>query len=117
VSEIKQGTPLELSDAEQAAATLAALRLKIGDTTEGDLILSDDDLAVFIAAWPDNLELAAADAAEAIAAKFSRGFNFSTDGQSFNRRERVEHYADLAKRLRSRGGVFVWPTPEPEDEP
>jgi len=116
VTEFKQGAPIKVvDDAEQQASTLAAVRLKIGDTTPEDQILSDADLAVCIAAWPDNLELAAADAAEAIAAKFSRGYNFSTDGQSFNRRERVEHYADLAKRLRSRGGVFVWPTAEPED--
>jgi hypothetical protein len=117
VSEFNQGPPIELAtDAEQEAATLAALRLKVGDPTGEDQILSDDDLATCLAAWPDNLDLAAADAAEAISAKFSRGFNFTTDGQSFNRRERVEHYADLAKRLRSRGGVFVWPTPEVKDE-
>ena len=95
---------------------MRALRLKIGDPSAVDELLSDKELILCLAAWPDNLEMAAADAAEAIAAKFSRGFNFSTDGQSFNRRERVEHYSDLAKRLRSRGGVFVWPTPEAEDE-
>lgn len=93
------------------------VRVKVGDNDESAQLLSDEEVEEFVAAWPGNLEMAAADAAEAIAAKFSRAFNFSTDGQSFNRRERVEHYTDLAKRLRSRGGVFVWPTPEAEDEP
>ena len=88
------------------------VRLKIGDTDTEDALLVDEEIEVFIEAWPGNIELAAADAADAIAAKFSRGFNFATDGQAFNRRERVEHYADLAKRLRSRGGIFVWPTAE-----
>jgi hypothetical protein len=92
------------------------VRIKIGDNDEAAQLLGDEEIEDFITAWPNNVEMAAADAAEAIAAKFSRGFNFSTDGQSFNRRERVEHYTDLAKRLRSRGGVFVWPTPEAEDE-
>ena len=95
---------------------LDRVRLKIGDTDTENALLVDEEIEAFIDAWPNNIEMAAADSADAIAAKFSRGFNFSTDGQSFNRRERVEHYTDLAKRLRSRGGVFVWPTAAPEDE-
>ena len=85
------------------------LRQKIGDADETDQILTDDEVDLHLAAWPENVELAAADAAEAIAAKYSRGFNFSTDGQVFNRRERVIHYMDLADRLRKRGGTFEWP--------
>jgi len=92
------------------------VRLKIGDTDMSDPILQDDEIDAALVAWPANLDLAAADSAEAIAAKYSRGFNFSTDGQTFNRRERVVHYMDLAKTLRSRGGAFVWPTAEPDSE-
>lgn len=85
------------------------VRLKVGDTDTNDRLLSDGEIDVYVAAWPTNIELAAADAAEAIAAKFSRGFNFSTDGQVFNRRERVAHYMALSRELRSRGGAFEWP--------
>jgi hypothetical protein len=85
------------------------VRLKVGDTDTDDLILTDAQIDAYLVAWPDNVDLAAADAAEAIAAKYSRGFNFSTDGQVFNRRERVAHYMDLASRLRKRGGTFEWP--------
>jgi hypothetical protein len=85
------------------------VRLKIGDTDSTDPLLSDDEVDVYTRAWPGNVDLAAADAAEAIAAKFSRSFNFATDGQTFNRRERVLHYMDLSSRLRKRGGAMIWP--------
>lgn len=86
------------------------VRLKIGDTDESDPLLYDDEIAVHLAAWPENLDLAAANAAEAIAAKFARGFTFSSDGQQFNVRERVLHYMALAETLRKRGGALAWPT-------
>jgi|GEM_PF-3482973 len=86
------------------------VRLKVGDTDSE--LLTNSEIDTYLAAWPGNVELAAADAAEAVAAKYSRDFNFSTDGQAFNRRERVAHYMDLAKTLRSRGGQFVWPVAE-----
>lgn len=85
------------------------VRLKIGDNQTEEL-LTDAEIDSYVASWPSNIDLAAADAAEAIAAKYSRGFTFSEDGQSFNRRERVVHYMDLAAALRKRGGALVWPT-------
>lgn len=85
------------------------VRLKIGDN-QADKLLTDTEVDSYIAAWPENLELAAADAADAIAAKYARGFTFATDGQSFNRRERYLHYTELAERLRKRGAFLVWPT-------
>lgn len=85
------------------------VRLAIGDTDSSDPLLFDDEVDSYIASWPENLTLAAAEAAEAIAGKFSRGFNFTTDGQTFNRRERVLHYMTLAETLRKRGGTFEWP--------
>lgn len=94
-----------------AAVTITArnqVRLKVGDTDMSDPLLSDAEIDSCIAAWPSNVDLAAASAAEAIAAKFSRGFNFSTDGQVFNRRERVQHYMELSKTL-GRAGYLVWP--------
>lgn len=90
--------------------TIQRIRLKIGDK-DGNL-LTDTDIETYVTAWPDNVEMAAADCAEAIAAKYSKDFNFSEDGQVFNRRERVAHYMALSERLRKRGGQFVWPAPD-----
>lgn len=88
------------------------VRLKVGDTDMTDPLLTDDEVLTHIAAWPDNADLAAADAAEAIAARFARDYSFQTaTGQRFDRRERVAHYMGLAETLRKRGGTFVWPTP------
>lgn len=92
------------------------VRLKIGDTNEADPLLSDEEIEIYVEAWEPNVDLAAAEAAEAIANKFARDYNFAEDGQTFNRRERYEHYADLAQRLRLRGGQYVWPFKEAEEE-
>lgn len=88
------------------------LRLLIGDSDASNELLSDDEVDYFLAANTvdsvANVTQAAADAAWAIAAKFARGFNFSTDGQSFNRSERVAHYLALARQLGgSAGGSAV----------
>jgi hypothetical protein len=98
-----------------ATEPLDLVRLKIGDTDTEAALLTDAEIEVFMEAWPDNVEMAAADAAEAIAAKFARDYTFGEDGQSFNRRERFESYTDLAAKLRSRGGIFVWPVAPPEE--
>lgn len=75
------------------------VRLTIGDNDSTDPLLQDDEIDYFLAAQSDDIQLAAASAAEAIAAKFARGYNFATDGQSFNRSERVKHYMGLAAML------------------
>lgn len=85
------------------------LRLKIGDTDSTDYKLTDAQVDACLADWPNNIELAAANAAEAIAALYADGYNFASDGQSFNRRERFEHYTRLAAELRRRGGTYSWP--------
>ena len=77
---------------------LEKVRLRIGDTASTDPLLTDEEIGVFTAEQ-SSVRLAAAAAAEAIAAKFARGYNFKTDGQEFNRAERVKHYLDLAKAL------------------
>lgn len=83
------------------------VRLKIGDV-DGEK-LTDAQVDQYVADWPGNVELAAANAAEAIAALYAEGYNFASDGQSFNRRERFEHYTRLAADLRQRGGTYAWP--------
>lgn len=89
------------------------VRLLIGDTDTDDPLLYDDEIAACIANrqienadgdFVTNLPAAAADAAGAIAAKFSRRFNFAEDGQTFSVAQRVSHYTALEERLRRRAG-------------
>ena len=83
--------------------------LGLGNVGERAPKLVDAEIELFIEAWPDNLGMAAADAAEAIAAKYAEGYTFGEDGQTFNRRERFLSYSELAERLRKRSGIYVWP--------
>lgn len=94
------------------------VRLLIGDTDSTDPLLYDDEVDACIAyrqmtdddgADVTNIPAAAADAAAAIAAKFSRRFNFSEDGQSFDIAQRVSHYLSLEQSLRSRAGGSAAP--------
>lgn len=88
---------------------LDRVRLYTGDTNEDDPLLYDEEITALLADRTidevANVYAAAADAARAIAAKFSRGFNFSEDGQSFNRSERVAHYMALSEDLCARSGA------------
>lgn len=87
---------------------VARVRVRVGDTDTTDELLTDDEIEYFLetrtttttAGSTVDIYSAAADAAGAIAAKFARGYSFSTDGQSFNRSERVAHYTALAEHLR-----------------
>lgn len=90
------------------ATDLDMVRLAVGDTDETDPLLLDDEIQALLDKHATDsvvqVTAAAADAASAIAAKFARGYNFTTDGQSFNRSERVNHYTALAYDLRQRMG-------------
>lgn len=94
------------------------VRLMVGDTDTTDLLLADDEVDQFIngralldssgGTVSTNLAAAAADCAGAIAAEFAREFNFTSDGQGFQRAQRVGHYQALEQTLRARaGGVSV----------
>ncbi len=91
---------------------LSRVRLLTGDTNATDPLLTDDEVNFLIAARTDldvtpatvNVPAAAADAAAAIAAKFSRNFNFAEDGQRFDVAQRVSHYLALEMSLRRRAG-------------
>jgi hypothetical protein len=98
------------------------VRLMIGDTDESDPLLSDDEIAAFVAYRKvenedeesvTNIPAAAADAADAIAAKFARKFNFAEDGQRFDVAQQHGHYLALAQRLRTRAGGVSAPYREP----
>lgn len=94
-------------------ADLDTVRLMVGDTDPADLLLTDTEINTFLArrtrTWSDgsttvNVPAAAADAAGAIAALFSRQFSFSEDGQQFSVAQRVGHYQSLEAKLRNLAG-------------
>jgi hypothetical protein len=95
------------------------LRLQIGDTDITSAIFTDDELDTFLTERDDNILLAAADACDAAAAKFSRGFDFKWKDGTFSRSQIVTHYKELAKALRARaasdGALPIWSFPPAED--
>jgi hypothetical protein len=94
------------------------VRLLIGDTNEEDPQLSDNEVEEAVSynkvenedeELVTNIPAAAADCCAAIAAKYSRSFDFAEDGQSFNVAQRVSHYLALEEKLRRRAGVVSVP--------
>lgn len=93
------------------------VRLTIGDTDSTDPILYDDEIDALLeqrslvttSGTTYNIPAAAADAAGAIAAKYARQFDFTTDGQGFQRAQRVGHYQALEATLRARAGGISAP--------
>ena len=88
------------------------VRLAIGDTDT-----ADEEIQEFVdqrsipsnGGTAVNLPAAAADCAGAIAAKYAREFDFSEDGQNFQRAQRVGHYQALEQMLRKRQGGYSAP--------
>ena len=79
-----------------------ALRLAVGDTIETDQRLSDEEVGHFLGLYPDSLDLAAAQATEAIAARYS-SMAVSYVGDLDNSPHlKAEYYLKLARQLRSR---------------
>jgi hypothetical protein len=79
-----------------------ALRLAVGDTIEEDPRLSDEEVEHFLSLYPGSLNLAAAEAAEAIAARYS-SMAVSYVGDLDNSPHlKAEYYLKLARQLRSR---------------
>jgi hypothetical protein len=89
---------------------LDKFRLELGDhptvdTPEADYVylLNNDEAQYFIAKHPTNLLLAVADAADALAARFARQFDFATTSEKrFDLSQKTEHYLAIGKRLRDR---------------
>lgn len=94
------------------------VRLLIGDTNSDDPLLYDDEVDYHIGlrsyeyqgGTVCNVPAAAADCAGAIAAKFSRNFNFAEDSQRFDVAQRASAYLALEQQLRSRAGGYAVPT-------
>ena len=89
-----------------------AVRWEIGDTNEKTQFIQDEEIL-----WALNVEgtpiKAAARLAEGLAARFAREEHVRTATFSNMRSNLMQHYLDLAKRLRARGtrrGSFVVPS-------
>ncbi len=82
---------------------LDKFRLELGDINENAPLFNDDEAEYFIAKRPANLLLAVADAADALAARFAREFDFATTREKrFDAGQKHEHYLKIAERLRAR---------------
>lgn len=75
------------------------VRFRIGDTDSNDELLSDEEINAMLSQFGDK-RLAAASAAEAIAAKFSRRVDTRMGKLSQQWSDLVAHYHALAKKLR-----------------
>jgi hypothetical protein len=84
-----------------------ALRLAVGDNIEGDPRLSDEEVNHFLSLYPESPNLAAADAAEAIAARYSSMAVSSVGDLDNSPHLKAEYYLKLARQLRSREVVAV----------
>lgn len=108
------------------ATALDEFRLLLGDRDTIAQLFNDVEAQWFIDQRPGNVLLAAADAADALAAQFAREFDFDANGEkSFKRSQKSERYAAIAARLRTRaltegnsdgtGGVPTYGFPAPHD--
>lgn len=76
-------------------------RLLLGDTDTDNVVLFDEELDWFLSENSDDPYLAAADACDALATRFARQYDFTTDQQSFSRSQMSKAYASRGKELRA----------------
>jgi hypothetical protein len=98
-----QPSPIDDVPVTLDAVALGAFRLELGDLGTDNQLFTDEQAQYFIDKRPTNLLLAVADAADALAARFAREFNFATTSEKrFDAGEKHEHYLKIAERLRDR---------------
>lgn len=78
------------------------VRLQIGDIDPNAILFYDEEIDVYLNARGDAVLVTSADLCDAAATKFARGYDFSTDGQTFNRSQMVAAFTARAKELRAR---------------
>ncbi len=78
---------------------LEKVRLLIGDTQEGDVLLTDDEIG-FFNSLESNIFRAASKSAEAIAAKFSRQHDESVGKVRVSFSQKYDHFVSLANSLK-----------------
>lgn len=85
--------------------TIANIRFLLGDTTEEEAELSDEEITVIHGQTAETLSdsqrivLAAAQLAEHIATKYSRQVNFRAGNTSIDTSKRYEHWKETASKL------------------
>lgn len=95
-------------DSDPSGSTRDAVRLMIGDTDIDDQLIQDEEIAYFLD-QEGTTHMAAARAADAIAAKFSRQADKKVGDLSIAASQRAKAYRDLAADLRSQASKFVTP--------
>lgn len=78
------------------------VRLETGDTDPTAVLFYDEEIDVYLANRANVVLVTAADLCDAAATKFARGYDFGTDGQTFDRSQMTKAYQDRAKSLRAR---------------
>jgi hypothetical protein len=76
----------------------------IGDTNASDPLLSDEEADYYLGNSGENVVLAAAEACEALAARFARDAAFSAADLEHSPALKAESYLKLARQLRGRAG-------------
>jgi hypothetical protein len=89
---------------DPANSQLEAVRFHCGDTDADQQLLNDAEINYVIGLAP-NTFMAAADACEAIAAKFTRKIDRSNTGQSASLSAKSEQYRKMAQDLRRRAST------------
>ena len=85
-----------------ALATSDQVRLLIGDTDTAKKNFTDAEISWFLTEEPGSVYLAAALAAETLAAKYAGKVDKQVGDLKISNSQLGTHYTDLAKRLRSR---------------
>ncbi len=86
-------------------STRDQVRLQIGDTDTGNALFTDAEVDQFLERHDDQVLPAAADACDALAARFARDFDFKWKDGEFKKGSRADRYAKLAEQLRARAGI------------
>lgn len=93
------------------ADAIGKVRFKVGDTDEATAALTDAEIQALLDENAGHVLKAAVACAQALAARFGRDYDFTTDDQSFKRSQRAKAYenlaASLADELREKGGFGV----------
>ena len=83
-------------------STRDQVRLQIGDTDTGNALFTDAEVDQFLERHTDQVLPAAADACDALAARFARDFDFKWKDGEFKKGSRADRYAKMAEQLRTR---------------
>ena len=83
-----------------AAQRRDGVRLRVGDTDTNDELKSDEEIAFFLDLSDNDIDGAAIQAAESIAAKFGRQVQISQGPVSAGAQSKMQQYLDIAEAIR-----------------